>query len=376
MAARSDALRPLARIQLDAAEDVLSALQAKASERTEAFEKERVALAELESRATLSACIVDVKGFVERARWAARLETVLLPLRGALRSLTEAGKVASEAVLNRGFEERFRQEAEALRAPRVILEFPGRQGRAARRKALVPEHRLSEILSEGEQRVIALADFLAEASLRSSVAPLIFDDPVNSLDYQRLRYVADRLAELSAQQQVIVFTHSVWFAFELLSRFEKSPDRCSYFDISRSETATGLVTGGTHPRTDTVKHLRSEINSLLQDAGTMTGESQAALIERAYDKMRSWCEVVVEDELLQGVTKRHQPNVQMTKLPQIRVDRLSAAIEPINELYEKACRIMGGHSQPLETLAVRPTLDEARKDWEEGQAARNGYLAP
>ena len=270
-------------------------------------------------------------------------------------------------MLNRGFEDRFREEAAALAAPPVTLEFPGRQGRAARRKALVPEHRLSEILSEGEQRVIALADFLAEASLRTSVAPLVFDDPVNSLDYKRLKHVVARLVALSAQQQVVVFTHNVMFAFELLGRFEKSPDDCSYFDVGRSETGTGLITGGTHPWTDTVKHLRGEINSLLQDAGTLTGEAQAALIERGYDKMRSWCEVVVEDELLQGVTKRLQPNVQMTKLPQIRGDRLTAAIEPIMETFDKACRVMGGHSQPLETLAVRPTLDEAHKDWEEAQ---------
>jgi hypothetical protein len=66
----------------------------------------------------------------------------------------------------------------------------------------------------------------------------------------------------------------------------------------------------------------------------------------------------------------------MTKLSQIRGDRLAAAIEPIMEIFEKACRMMGGHSQPLETLAVRPTLDEARKDWEEAQAARDAYLAP
>lgn len=47
------------------------------------------------------------------------------------------------------------------------------------------DYSLFDILSEGEQRVIAIADFLAETSLRTGTAPVIFDDPVNSFDYRR-----------------------------------------------------------------------------------------------------------------------------------------------------------------------------------------------
>ena len=56
-----------------------------------------------------------------------------------------------------------------LRAPKVAVDFPGRKGEQARRKSLTPNQRqkLSDILSEGEQKVIAVpADFLAEASLK------------------------------------------------------------------------------------------------------------------------------------------------------------------------------------------------------------------
>ena len=53
-----------------------------------------------------------------------------------------------------------------------------------------------------------------------SSAPLIFDDPVNSLDHRRLKEVADRIAALVATRQVVVFTHDIWLATELLARFE------------------------------------------------------------------------------------------------------------------------------------------------------------
>lgn len=370
-----ESLRPLAEQAAADAAEVVAALEAQEAERLEAYNTERAALAELEAAATLVSLLPDIRAYVERARWADRLTTVVRPITGVLRSLTEAAKSASDEFLNRGFERQFESERDALRAPPVRLDFPGRRGQAARRKVLVADHRLSEILSEGEQKVIALADFLAESSLRTSPAPLIFDDPVNSLDYKRLEYVVDRLVELASQHQVIIFTHNIWFAVELLSRYEGRPADCSYFDIGRSDSGVGVVSGGSHPRSDTVKRLKSEINVLVQDAGSMTGESQAALIERAYDKIRAWCEVVVEEEILQGVTKRYQPNVQMTKLTKIKSDRFEDAASSLSEIFEKACRVMGGHSQPLETLAVRPNLDELLKDWEEAQEARARYLA-
>ncbi|MDP9409505.1 MAG: hypothetical protein M3P70_03215 [Actinomycetota bacterium] len=368
-------LQPLSAHALSEAAGIVETLEAQEAERLRAFTAERASLAELEAAATLAALLRDVRAYVERARWADRLTTVLRPIPGVLRSLTEAAKSASDEFLNRGFERQFESEREALRAPQVRLDFPGRRGQAARRKVLVADHRLSEILSEGEQKVIALADFLAESSLRTSPAPLVFDDPVNSLDYKRLEYVVDRLVELAKQHQVIVFTHNIWFAVELLNRYEGAPADCSYFDVGRSDTEVGVVSGGSHPRSDTVKRLKAEINTLVQDAGTMTGESQAALIERAYDKMRAWCEVVVEEEVLQGVTKRYQPNVQMTKIAKIRPDRLDDVSKALSEIFDKSCRVMGGHSQPLETLAVRPSLDEVKKDWQEAQEARERYLA-
>jgi hypothetical protein len=64
----------------------------------------------------------------------------------------------------------------------------------------------------------------------------------------------------------------------------------------------------------------------------------------------------------------------MTKLDQVRPDRLPAAIATIKPIFEKACRIMEGHSQPLESLGVTPSLEDAKKDWAKLQAARAAYL--
>ena len=224
---------------------------------------------------------------------------------GIQRGLTDTAKAASEEVLNKNFTKRFEDECRRLRAPRITLDFPGRQGQVTRRKA-VAANRLNTVLSEGEQKVIALADFLAEIALKPP-APVVFDDPITSLDYKRLREVAHRIAELSEQRQVIVFTHNILFTVDLLIAFDDRKNDCSYYDLAGSDQDVGIVTKGSHPRADTYNSLKGRINTTIQAAQPLAGELQAALIEKGYEYLRSICEVTVEFELLQGVIQRYQP---------------------------------------------------------------------
>ncbi|KAA0252815.1 MAG: hypothetical protein EDX89_16710 [Acidobacteria bacterium] len=366
----------LATAEAEKARTLVADLSAKAEERGRLYTKELTGLRALEARLKLGTLLPEIRSYVERSQWATKAGTLLsgrFPV--VLRSLTEVSKRASEQLLNQDFESQFRTECAALRAPTVTLDFSGRKGEPARTKKLDETHALSEILSEGEQKVIALADFLAEASLRKVCAPLVFDDPVNSLDQKRMQYVVDRIVALSRENQVIVFTHNIWFVVELLSEFDNEKSAVSYFEIREEDGAIGVVFAGTSPRWDTQQSTAGRINRLVQEAGAASGEARDALIEKAYDILRNWCEIVVEQELLQRVTQRFKANVMMTALPKIRGDRLSAAVGVILPVFEKACRYMGGHSQPLDTLGTRPNLDELREDWKAVQAARGVYLA-
>jgi hypothetical protein len=123
-----------------------------------------------------------------------------------------------------------------------------------------------------------------------------------------------------------------------------------------------------------VSKTRGRINGLIQGAENAEGEVRDALIEQAYSLIRSWSEVVVEMELLQGVTQRYQAHVMMTALSKIKGEHLAVAVSKIVPIFEKACRVMEGHSQPLETLAVRPSLSELKQDWQDLQAARQEYF--
>ncbi len=109
------------------------------------------------------------------------------------------------------------------------------------------------------------------------------------------------------------------------------------------------------------------------EAEKASGETQVALVEKAYSWIRAWCEVVVEQELLGGVTQRYQPHVRMTCLPKIKGDKLGAAVSVILPIFEKACRVTEAHSQPLETLGIRPKLEELKTDWQSIKEARSEY---
>ena len=75
-----------------------------------------------------------------------------------------------------------------------------------------------DVLSEGEQRALGLACFLADVNGQPVKHGIIVDDPVSSLDHVRIRRVADRLVdEAAAGRQVIVFTHNLLFFSEVMS---------------------------------------------------------------------------------------------------------------------------------------------------------------
>jgi hypothetical protein len=90
------------------------------------------------------------------------------------------------------------------------------------------------VASEGEQRCIALAAFLAELSQASHLSTLVFDDPVCSLDHSYRTRVAGVLAKESGRRQVIVFTHDLVFLHDLGAAAEEEgttlTQRCVEWD--------------------------------------------------------------------------------------------------------------------------------------------------
>lgn len=351
----------------------ISTLQDQVNNRTTALAEKKKGVTTLVAAAELTKSWPEIQGQVDRAKEADRLKILSRAIPGLSRAVTELSKSASDQLINQSFDRLFIEECEALRAPTLKVEFIGRQGKAQRRKVMSGKHKPSKVLSEGEQKVLAMADFLAEARLSGITAPVIFDDPVSSLDHRRINEVAKRVASLADGIQVIVFTHDIFFATTLLSLFEKSK-RCTYYQIT-DEDGKGKVTHATGPRWDTLGSLKKTITETIQAAKAIDGEARASLVRTGYDWIRSWCEVFTETELLKGVTQRYQPNVRMTTLADIKSSALPDAVDVVSRVFEDACRFIDGHSQPLVTLGVSPTLSGLEAHWQELQDCKKAYDA-
>lgn len=338
---------------------LISTLQTSIEQRHEILSKKQSDLVELQSKQTLHDLLPQIERRVSEAKWSSRASIIKNSLSGILRSLTDTAKGASEVLLNKGFVKRFEDECRRLRAPNVTLHFPGRQGQVTRRKT-VAAHKPNQVLSEGEQKALALADFLAEVTAVPASCPVIFDDPITSMDYRRIHEVCDRIVTLAADHQIILFTHNIWFAAELLAKADKKTWK--YYDIRSEDGRSGVLSSAIHPRVDTIAQVGSRVKKIIEGAEKAEGEIRAALVEKGYEELRGLCEIVVEHELLKGVVQRYAPNVMMTKMEKINVDKLQESTSVVVPIFEKSCRYIASHSQPIETQGIRPTLDELKSD--------------
>ena len=331
---------------------------------------------ELEDRIKLSTHLDQIEDCVANAKAAQLLGDLNQEISSRVRnSLTREANRASEELANRDFESRFAEECAAFDAPDVTLNFRGRQGSAQRTKRVF-DHPPSEILSEGEQKVLALADFLAESRMHNSKHPIIFDDPVSSLDSRRLERVADRLAQLAEEHQVIVFTHNIMFAAELLSHRQSKAKRTAFMAVRDSGTKKGIVAPDVEPLLDTPSNLAKRVEVAISTASQADPSSQDAPIAHAYALMRSWCEAFTEQELLGNVSQRYRANIMMTRLDKIKVERLSDAIPILSAAFERFSRYMTGHSHPHEQQNVSRTVAELQQDWDELREMRDQHQRP
>ncbi len=333
-------------------------------------------LSELGARIELNKNLPTAREYVRRAKRAQLLEKLSKTIsNGAAKQLTLQSKLASEDLVNKNFEALFVEECSRLNAPNVALHFQGRSGQAQRKK-VVASYRPSAVLSEGEQKVLALADFLAESRMRGTKAPLIFDDPVTSLDYRRLDEVAARIQNLAETHQVIVLTHNIMFASALISVRQNKKLRVKIYEVRDGGEHKGILAADVEPQLDTPADLGKRINAKLQAMPKAEAVVQDALIKEAYDLLRAWCEAFVEQDLLRNVTQRYRHNIMMTRLSKIDATRLVAATAVIEPLFARACDRMTGHSHAAEKMSTKPTIAEFQEDWAKAEAARSAYLAP
>lgn len=185
----------------------------------------------------------------------------------------------------------------------------------------------SEVLSEGEQRALAIACFLSDPHVYKNDAAIIVDDPVTSLDHNRIRLVANRFAnEASRRKQVIIFTHNLLFYQEVLRACAESDPQVPVTKcvIQKSATSFGLVSVDDEPWVakkvkDRLASLTSQLEQMPNDMASGSDELRI-VAKNFYTNLRETWERTVEERVLSGVVERFGSDVKTLSLRNIALD--------------------------------------------------------
>lgn len=145
-----------------------------------------------------------------------------------LRKVTAKSKLAHEELIVTDFETKLDAEYLAL-TNRTLEDFGVKLQRQGRESSVtvVPNisgSSLSDVLSEGEQRVHSLALFFAELETCDQ-SVIVFDDPVSSFDYNYITSYCRRLRKFlfdRPDRQVLVLTHNWEFFVQLQVTINKA----------------------------------------------------------------------------------------------------------------------------------------------------------
>jgi energy-coupling factor transporter ATP-binding protein EcfA2 len=281
---------------------------------------------------------------------------------------TKKGELA-EALITDAFVQRFNNELKALGASRIKVKLI--KSKVSKGKVLHTlqldgaAHNLNEVLSEGENRIVSIAAFLADVTGKTYPAPFVFDDPISSLDQDYEEAVVQRLCSIASERQVIIFTHR-------LSLLGMVQDYAKKVDIEPEIICIREESWGTGEPGDTPlfakkpdKAINQLINDRLSKAKKLLNEHGKEVYE-PYAKalcsdFRILLERMIESELIADVVQRYRRAINTMG----KIDKLAKITEAdckyFDELMTKYSRYE--HSQPLEAPVQLPEPDELETDF-------------
>lgn len=277
------------------------------------------------------------------------------------------GELAEELITD-AFVQRFNTELKALNASRVKIELV--KSKVSKGKVLhklqllgAPQHSPIDVLSEGENRVVSIAAFLADVMSKKKRVPLVFDDPISSLDQTYEEAVVQRLLELSEDKQVIVFTHrlSLLGIIQFLSK--KKSIEINVISIR----SAGWGTGEPSQMLMANKDITSALNGLINDRFRELRKAEEIgdfdlceiLLKTICSEFRIIVERSIENDLLCGIVQRFQRSVDSLKLKDLIKLKDTDCIL-LDSLMTKYSRFE--HSQSSEAPVNLPEKSELLSD--------------
>jgi len=334
-------------------------------------EKQKKALetecAELRVRASLSLRLKAVLGLVQRMQLKAKLTKCKDDLKTKAIS-DKAREFASQAVTT-ALKNALDTEFQTLGVGYIKTKLNERVEQGKMKHKLVLDlpvtKKLDEILSEGEQRAIAIGSFLAELHLAGHSGGIVFDDPVSSLEHDWRKNVARRLVEEAKKRQVIVLTHDTVFLGELRDVIEQQNldhliHHLEWMSGRPGHVSPGLPWGhkSYKERLDT---LEKRQKALEKNWPAYPNEDDSAKMCREYSFLRATFERVIQDVVFNGVVQRYRDWIRVDHLDGV-VGFTAPEYQEIARLHKACCDVVDAHDHSSAKNAPVPNAQQLGKD--------------
>lgn len=323
---------------------------------------------ELRARQNLSACLDAVLGLIDRFKMRQALKACEQDLK--TRPISDKSKEFASGAVTVALKNALDEEFKSLGIGHIQTKLKDRNDKGKIKHQLLLDlpttNKLEQILSEGEQRAIALGSFLAELKLANHACGIVFDDPVSSLDHIRRGKVAKRLAVESKQRQVLIFTHDVVFLQQLRDQCDKLSVPPLFCRLEANRGFYGNVSEGlpwTHKsygeRIDFLEKTQKRFEKMPWPADP--SEELAREMIRQYSFLRATIERVAQDFVLGGTVQRFKDYIDVKKLRQV-IGLQESEVDEILRINQRCHDLVEAHDPSSAKDEPPPTPDELKQD--------------
>lgn len=323
---------------------------------------------ELRARQNLSACLDAVLALIERFKLRQSLKGCDQNLK--TRPISDKSKEFASGAVTVALKNALDEEFKYLGIGHIRTKLNDRPDKGKIKHQLLLDlptaNKLEQILSEGEQRAIALCSFLAELKLSNHACGIVFDDPVSSLDHMRRRKVAKRLATESMQRQVLIFTHDVVFLQQLRDECDKLNVPPLFCRLEANGGFYGNVSEGlpwAHKsygeRIDFLEKAQKRLEKMPWPADP--SEELAREMLRQYSFLRATIERVAQDFVLNGTVQRFKDYIDVKKL-RLVIGLQQSEVDEILRINQRCHDLVEAHDPSSPKDEPPPTPDELQQD--------------
>jgi ABC-type Na+ transport system ATPase subunit NatA len=316
---------------------------------------------ELEHRYLLASMMDEVIKYVENACW---IETASSPrIKRSSAHISRKYNELFDRLVTQEYIRLFEDTMRKLNCPYVVeIVTRAQKGTTIKQLQMKTDESISpdqapmdKVLSEGEQRAVALADFFTEVRLDNQSSGVVLDDPVSSLDFQWKETIAEHIVEEACRQQVIVFTHDLHFLYILSKLADSQKIKLASHWIEKRNELPGYIFLNNCPSVEAnykSTHFPQEIYIQANDPAN-DPQLRERLLKEGFGALRTCYEVLVIYELFNGVVLRFDEQIRIQNLKEVVITK-----EIVEEIVKKVAylsRFIEGHSHSDLSSATKPT---------------------